>query len=134
MIDKVVMRDDLTWSDGQPITAHDVAFSFKLIMTNAVPIPAMRTGTDDLRWVEAYDDHTLVYFHKQAAATNVWNMNFWIVPKHIFETSAAEDPTLRTSAYHRQLETHPVSGGAYELVRWNRGQDIILKRREGYYM
>ena len=29
LYDKVVMRDDLTWSDGKPITAHDVVFSFK---------------------------------------------------------------------------------------------------------
>ena len=134
MVDKVVMRDDLTWSDGQPITAHDVVFSFKLIMTNAVPVPAQRTGTDELKWVEAYDDHTLVYFHKKPAATNIWNMNFYVVPKHIYEKSVAEDPTLRTSAYHRNLETHPVTGGEYELVRWTRGQEIVLKRRESYYM
>jgi peptide/nickel transport system substrate-binding protein len=134
LVDKVVMRDDLTWSDGHPITAHDVAFSFKLIMTDAVPIPSMRSSVDELKWVEAYDDHTLVYFHKQPSPTNIWNVNFQVVPKHIFEKSAAEDPTLRTSAYHRNLELHPISGGEYEVVRWNRGQDIILKRREGYYM
>lgn len=134
MYDKVVMRDDLTWSDGKPITAHDIVFSFKLIMTNAVPVPAMRTGTDDLKWIEAYDDHTLVYFHKKPAPTNVWNMNFSIVPKHIFEKSAAEDPTLRTSAYHRDQERHPVTGGEYEVARWDRGQGIVLKRRESYYM
>ena len=46
------MRDDLVWSDGKPITAHDVEFSFKLIMSSAVPVPAVRTGTDELRWVE----------------------------------------------------------------------------------
>jgi peptide/nickel transport system substrate-binding protein len=134
MYDKVVMRDDLTWSDGHPITAHDVAFSFKLIMTDAVPIPSMRSSVEELKWVEAYDDHTLVYFHKQSAPTNIWDLNFQVVPQHIFEKSAAEDPTLRTSAYHRNLETHPISGGGYELVRWNRGQEIVLKRRESYYM
>ena len=32
MLDKVVLRDDLVWSDGQPITAHDIAFTFKVIM------------------------------------------------------------------------------------------------------
>src|SRR5690606_24618302 len=32
MYDKVVMRDDLVWSDGEPITAHDIAFSFRTIM------------------------------------------------------------------------------------------------------
>jgi peptide/nickel transport system substrate-binding protein len=32
LYDKVVLRDDLTWSDGEPITAHDVEFSFRAIM------------------------------------------------------------------------------------------------------
>ena len=134
MMDKVVMRDDLVWSDGTPITAHDVVFSFKLIMSSAVPVPAMRTGTDQIRWIEAYDDHTLVYFHKEALATNVFNLNFQVVPKHVFEKSVVEDPTLRTSAYHRNLEKHPVTGGPYEIARWIRGQEVLLKRRESYYM
>src|SRR5262245_1455968 len=46
LYDKVVLRDDLLWSDGKPITAHDVEFSFKLILTEAVPVPAVRHGTD----------------------------------------------------------------------------------------
>jgi peptide/nickel transport system substrate-binding protein len=133
-IDKVVMRNDLVWSDGKPITAHDVAFSFKLIMSSAVPIPAQRTGTDEIRWVEAYDDHTLAYFHKRPLATNVWNLNFQVVPKHVYEKSAAEDPTLRSSEYHRNVEKKPVTGGPYEVAHWARGQEILLKRRESYYL
>ncbi|HVW38891.1 MAG TPA: ABC transporter substrate-binding protein, partial [Pirellulales bacterium] len=69
-MDKVVLRDDLTWSDGQPLTAHDIVFSFQTIMNPKVPVPAVRSGTDELKWVEAYDDRTLVFFHKQALATN----------------------------------------------------------------
>jgi peptide/nickel transport system substrate-binding protein len=134
MVDKVVMRDDLVWSDGKPITAHDVAFSFKVIMSSQVPVPAMRTGTDHLKWVEAYDDHTLVFFHKEALATNIFNLNFLVVPKHVFETSIEEDPSLRSSEYHRGLERNPISGGPYEIERWRRGQEILLKRRDDYYM
>jgi len=134
LMDKVVLRDDMVWSDGQPITAHDVEFSFKLIVTNSVPIPAMRTGPDEIRGVKAYDDHTLVYFHKRPLATNIWNLNFSIIPKHIYEKSAAEDPTLRTSALHRQLERNPITGGSYSVSSWSRGQEIVLKRREGYYV
>jgi peptide/nickel transport system substrate-binding protein len=128
------MRDDLRWSDGAPITAHDVAFSFRVIVSSAVPVPAQRTGTDELRWVEAYDDHTLVYFHKNPDASNVWNLNFQVIPKHLYEKSIQEDPTLRTSAYHRELEREPVSGGEYKILRWARGQEIVLERREDYYM
>jgi peptide/nickel transport system substrate-binding protein len=132
--DKVIIRDDLVWSDGKPITAHDVAFSFKAIMSSKVPVPAVRAGTDQLKWVEAYDDHTLVYFHKAAQATGVWDVNFPIIPKHIFEKSIAEDPTLTTSAYHTQQQLHPIVGGPYELVNWNRGSDLLLRRRDSYFM
>lgn len=134
LYDKVILRDDLVWSDGKPITAHDVAFSFKAILSSQVPIPAMRTGTDQIKWVEAYDDRTLVYFHKQALATNVWNLNFQVIPKHVYENSLAEDPTLERSKYHVKLEDAPVLGGPYTITKRSRGQEIVLGRRENYYM
>ena len=134
LYDKVVIRDDLTWSDGKPITAHDVVFSFKVIMSSPVPVPAMRSGTDKLRWIEAYDDHTLVYFHKEALATNVWNVNFAVIPKHVYEHSIREDPTLQDSDYHVKYENEPVSGGPYMISKRLRDQQILLTRRESYYM
>jgi peptide/nickel transport system substrate-binding protein len=134
MYDKVVIRDDMTWSDGKPITAHDLVFSYKVIMSSAVPVPAMRSGTDKLRWIEAYDDHTLVYFHKEALATNVWNLNFSVIPKHIYENSIREDPTLQDSDYHVKYENQPVSGGSYIISKRVRDQEIVLTRRESYYM
>jgi len=134
MMDKVVIRDDLVWSDGRPITAHDVVFSFKVIMSDQVPVPAVRSGTDKLRWVEAYNDHTLVYFHKESLATNIWNLNFPVIPKHIYEKSIREDPTLQDSKYHVELENNPVVGGPYVISKRIRGQEIVLNRREDYYM
>ncbi|CAN0341982.1 unnamed protein product, partial [Ectocarpus sp. 4 AP-2014] len=66
-------------------------------------------------------------------ATNVWNINFPVIPKHIYKDSIADDPTLRTSKYHAEQEKHPVYGGPYELERRTRGSEILLKRRENYY-
>lgn len=134
MYDKVVIRDDLVWSDGEPITAHDIEFSFKAIMSSKVPVPAQRQGTDQLKAVKAYDDHTLVYFQEKPLATNVWNLNFYIIPKHIYEDSIAEDPTLRASDYHIKQEKSPVYGGPYEIEKRERGSSIVLKRRESWYM
>ena len=134
MMDKVVMRDDLTWSDGKPITAHDVEFSFKVLMSDAVIIPAMRQGTDQIKYVKAYDDRTMVYFHKQALATNEGNMNFYVLAKHIYESTIPEDPTMTRSAAHSRLEDNPVVGGPYTLTRRSRGQEFVLERRESYYM
>lgn len=131
LYDKLVMRDDLTWSDGKPITAHDVAYSYLVIMTKAVPVRAVRQGTDQLRWVQAYDDRTVVFFHKESLVTNVQNANFSIIPKHIYENVLPNDPTLKS---HPELEDNPIVGGAYTIKSRSRGQDFVLERRDSYYM
>lgn len=133
LYDKVVLRDDLFWSDGEPITAHDIAFSFQTIMDSRVQVPAVRSGTDQIRWIEAYDDHTLVYFHKQPLSTNVWNINFPTIPKHIYEKTLDEDPTLKDSDAHRALENKPVVSGKYRVTKRDK-QEVVLERREDFYM
>ncbi|HEV8002134.1 MAG TPA: peptide-binding protein [Planctomycetaceae bacterium] len=133
LYDKLVLRDDVTWSDGQPVTAHDVVFSFKLILDPRVPVPTVRSGVDQIRWIEAYDDHTLVYFHKQAAPTNVWNLNFPIVPRHIYE-NYGDDVTLQNSPRFVKYENEPVVGGPYAIKERRRNEEIVLERRENYHM
>ncbi len=134
LVDKIIMRDDLTWSDGTPITAHDVAFTFRAIMTDQVIVPAIRQGMDKIRWVEAYDDKTIVFFHKEALSTNDVNMSFSIIPQHIYEKTIPEDPTLARSADHTRYEDAPVVGGPYMLTKRVRGQEFVLERREEYYL
>lgn len=133
LMDKFVLRDDLAWSDGEPVTAHDFVFSFQTIMNPRVTIPAVRSGTDKLRWVEAYDDHTLVIFHKQALASNDENLVFPIVPEHIYKDSVDDDPTMETSQYHLKFLNKPVTCGPYEYKSRSRGQNIILTRRDDYW-
>ncbi|MFO0820793.1 MAG: ABC transporter substrate-binding protein [Pirellulales bacterium] len=133
MYDKVVLRDDLTWSDGKPVTAHDVEFSYLAIMTKSVPASAQRSGTDKLKYVKAYDDRTVIFFHKEPFATNAWNVNFSIIPKHVYETTIADDPTLQDSEAHVALERNPVTGGPYTISSRTRDQEIVLTRRDSYY-
>jgi len=134
MMDKFVIRDDLIWSDGRPVTAHDISFSFRTIMNEKVPVPAVRSGTDKLKWVQAYDDHTVVFFHKKALATNVWNVQFPIIPRHIYEESVKEDPTMQNSDYHVKFENDPVTCGAFSITKRQRGQEIVLTRNERWFM
>ncbi|MBS0207593.1 MAG: peptide ABC transporter substrate-binding protein [Planctomycetes bacterium] len=133
LLDKVVLRDDLTWSDGKPITAHDIEFSFRMILDPKVPIPAVRTGVDKLLCVKAYDAQTVVYFHPEAQPINHQNINFPFLPKHVYEKTYQEDPTLVTSAAHHELERHPLSGNAYVVTKHEPNQEFVLERRESYY-
>ncbi len=134
MYDKVVLRDDLTWSDGTPITAHDVVFSWQAILTSKIPVTAQRSGTDKIKWIEAYDDHTLVFFHKESSPVNDWNLNFSVIPKHAYADHLEKDPTLVNDPYFVKLENNPVSGGAYVISSRTRGQEIVLEARESWYM
>ena len=134
LYDKFVIRDDLSWTDGTPVTAHDFAYSFQAIMNPKVPAAAMRSGPDQLRWVHAYDDHTVVIFHKESLATNVGNVGFPLIPKHIFEESIANDPTLTTSPRHVEFEAHPVTAGPYRIAKFERDKEVVMERREEWYM
>ncbi|TWT30368.1 Oligopeptide-binding protein AppA precursor [Posidoniimonas corsicana] len=134
MVDKFVLRDDVFWSDGTPVTAHDYEFSFQATMTEAVVVPAVRSGVDELKWVKAYDDHTLVIFHKESLPTNTENMQISLIPKHVYEKTIPDDPTLARSKEHSRLEDDPVVSGPYKLVKRTRGQEFVLERREDYYM
>jgi peptide/nickel transport system substrate-binding protein len=103
-------------------------------MTSAIPITAVRTGTDQIKWVEAYDDRTVVFFHKDALATNIGNIGSMpIIPKHIYEKSLADDPTMARSEYHTKLEDDPVVGGPYKLTKRVRSLEFVLERRDDYY-
>ena len=135
MIDKIVLRDDLTWSDGKPLTAHDYEFLFQVVMSDGVPVLAIRQNLIQAKYVKAYDDHTLVIFFKEPFASNTDTLaNFPCLPKHIYEKSIAEDPLMAKSSYHTNLEDHPVVSGPYELVKRVRNQEFVLRRRDNYYM
>ncbi|MFM7161447.1 MAG: ABC transporter substrate-binding protein, partial [Planctomycetaceae bacterium] len=134
LADKLVLRDDLTWSDGQPVTAHDLEFAFGVVMDSRVNVPAVRSSLSRLAGVKAYDDRTVVFFHKDALATNIWSISVPLLPKHIYEKTLAEDPTMEQSAAHVELENNPVVSGPYRLVSRQRGNELLFERREEWYM
>ncbi|MCC6491654.1 MAG: peptide ABC transporter substrate-binding protein [Pirellulales bacterium] len=134
LVERFVLRDDLTWSDGAPVTAEDVEFTYRLIMSDhpELVIPSLQQGPDQLRYVKAYDDHTVVMWHKEPFATRTGNMNWPIIPKHIYEKSIYEDPSMKRSAHHRKYEQQPVTAGPYELVSRVRNQEFVVRRREAW--
>ena len=132
-MDKIVIRDDLLWSDDHPITADDWEFSYNVIMTSTVPIYAMRSGTDLLLGVKAYDKHTLIFFHQEPTPISPANISFPIIAKHIYEKTIEDDPTLTRTPYHQKQEHDPVTSGQYVVEKHQPNSSIIFRRRENYY-
>lgn len=134
MMDKFVIRDDLLWSDDHPLTAYDWEFSYNVIMSSTVPIFAVRSGTDLLLGVKAYDERTLIFFHQEAMPISPANISYPIIPKHIYEKTITEDPTLTRTPYHQKQEHDPVTGGPYIVEKHLPNTSIIFRRRENFYM
>jgi len=89
-------RSGATWSDGQPFTAEDVAFTIGLAKIKAVGSNLWNYVTD----ATATDASTVVVKFNNPAYQEfaTWTYNSPIVPKHIWEAKANEDILKDTNA------------------------------------
>ena len=109
------LRPDLKWSDGEDLTAEDVAWNYNTIMTN--PKLAISNGNlgDNLVSVTALDEDTIEIVTKTPQAINPGKL--YIVPKHIWADMDSPETYENTkdvvgsgpfvmSAYSRGVSAH----------------------------
>ncbi|HVO44548.1 MAG TPA: ABC transporter substrate-binding protein [Aggregatilineales bacterium] len=89
----VTLRDGLKWSDGQPITAKDVEFSWNAIINPAVGSPytyiyTKNGGTIDS--MKALDDKTVEVKFSAVDCRALGNMGIRVVPAHLFKADASD--------------------------------------------
>jgi peptide/nickel transport system substrate-binding protein len=116
----VTIRDNATWSDGQKLTADDVAYTFNLIKSNealnifALPIDQVTVAGSKV--TIAFKSSQFTTWHKVISQIP-------IVPKHIWEkiSDPAKDPIKA-----------PIGSGPYTLKTFSQ-QGIVLERRESGY-
>jgi ABC-type transport system substrate-binding protein len=90
------MQEDAVWNDGEPITAHDVVFTFNackdLKLTSNWPNQCKPNGLDAT--AEAVDDYTVKYTYlNQAPSLGNWQAGLAlsvILPQHYWADAAAE--------------------------------------------
>jgi len=126
------LRPGLRWHDDVPITAHDIVYSWKSIIDERVPCPAVKTGTVDVIDCIALDDLTVKYVHKEAVPTAKWNVFFPVIPKHLYEKDQGTHPDLKTGDYYSELNRKPIGSGPYKILDWIANDRIILERWEDY--
>ncbi|GLW32623.1 ABC transporter substrate-binding protein [Actinoplanes regularis] len=116
----VTIRDNATWSDGQKLTAEDVAYTFNLIKSNEAlnifAIPFDQITVDGSKVKITFKTSQFTTWHKIISQIP-------IVPKHLWEkiSDPATDP-IKT----------PVGSGPYTLKTFSQ-QGIVLERRESGY-
>ena len=109
------IRDDAKFTDGEPLTASDVAFTINGIIES-------EAAEADLSMVEkavATDDtHVEIIMAKPYNALLYTLAVVGIVPEH---------------AHGEDYGANPIGSGRYMLEQWDRGQQVILKANPDYY-
>ncbi|MBL8599851.1 MAG: ABC transporter substrate-binding protein [Devosia sp.] len=117
------MREGLTWSDGKPLTAKDVAYTFNLLKAN--PALDLRAAWPGLESVEAVDDGHVVFKYKQVDAGLIHQIvQTYVVPEHVW--SAVADPITFTNP-------NPVGSGPLTEIRRFTPQEYIQCRNPNYW-
>ena len=110
------IREDVKFSDGEPLTAADVAFTFDTALASA----NSEADLSMLERVEAPDDKTVVFHLTKPYNAFLYTLAvFGIVPEHCYEAGAYGE--------------NPIGSGRYLLKQWDRGQQVILEANPDYY-
>ena len=110
----VTVRDDAVFSDGEPLTAADVAYTF-----NTAAESGGLTDVTVLDEAVAIDDTTVELRLREPQSTFVNRLiTLGIVPEH---------------AHGPDYARNPIGSGPYQMVQWDEGQQLIVETNPNYY-
>jgi peptide/nickel transport system substrate-binding protein len=125
------LRDGLTFSDGEPLTAEDVAFTFRFIMTDAIQAPRERAYYSKIESVEVLDPLTVKfqfaepYFNALSLAGGMA-----VMPKHFY------GPYLDKPNDFNQSKGLLLGSGPYRLAdprNWSPDKGMVELQRNPRY-
>ncbi|RKP49937.1 peptide ABC transporter substrate-binding protein [Cohnella endophytica] len=125
----IKLKNTAKWSDGQPITADDVKFTFDTIRTEETGAPGI-SQYDKIESITKADDYTLDIKLKQVYAPFQFSLYSSILPAHILK-----DVPLK-SLKEDKFGVDPartVTSGPWMFSEWKQGQYITLNRNPNYW-
>ena len=135
------LREDVSWTNGVPVTAHDVVWALRrninpetaspyasmlYILKNAKALHSGEMNDFDQLGVEAKGDYEVIFTLEYAAAYFPAIVGLWVyrpLPREAIDTFG-EDWTLPEN-----IQTN----GSYTLNVWDKGTLLILKKNDTYF-
>jgi len=119
------LRDGVTFSDGTPLTADDVAFTIERVPNVPTTVTDMSEYVKAIARVEVVDQHT-VRFHTKGP--------FPLAPEYLSAigiVSRRHGEGASTSDYNTGKAA--IGTGPFRFVTWSRGDKVVLARNETWW-
>lgn len=139
------LKDDVVFSDGTPLTAKDVAFTYNTIADPSYDgrhtavvkdIVGFEEYNNDMEGkiksmegIKIIDDHTISFEFKEALRVNMENFigQLYILPEHFYKFEKGNTQALKD-------KQHKILGsGPYKLSKFEPGQYVELVINEKYF-
>jgi len=123
------LREDALWSDGVPVTADDVRWTWQAQTSPEVgwPYKFMKANIAD---VEVVDAHTARFRFRRVDAKQLLDANeAGIMPRHAW----AQLPFARWRQSADWFKQHLVVDGPFTIASWKPQQELVLARNPRYF-
>jgi peptide/nickel transport system substrate-binding protein len=128
------LRPNTHWSDGQPMTAADAAWTANTILKyQSGPTAKVAPALTHLTTAVATDATTLVLHYSQAASNVLAQLEqFWILPQHVWQKYTANAGKDLLS-YRPEQSLPTVAGGPYVITQFAEKGTTVYKPNPYFY-
>jgi peptide/nickel transport system substrate-binding protein len=132
----IKLRNDVTWSDGVPLTSADVKFTYDMIMSDKNAVNT-RSPYDQIATFETPDDYSMVITFQDSFAP--WQATLFsgttsgtpIIPKHILQPIFDSEGTLDTAAWNK---APTVGCGPFVFSEWQSGSFARFVANDNFFL
>ena len=114
-----ILKDNLYWHDGEPVTSDDVKFTIQKAQDSQ--INSRHKASWDGVTVENPDEKTIIFTLSEPYSPFLQNTTIGIIPKHLWEEVHPESFT------HNLLNTKPIGTGPYKIVKIKKDGDEVVE-------
>lgn len=131
------LRHGITWSDGKPINADDVMYTYKEVVFKGLGNPSAMDAMKidgQLPELVKLDDYTVKFTTPRAFAPFLRQLSYPIVPKHYFKPYSDKGESVFNAFLNPDTKPDTIiSGGAFRLKEYVAAQRVVFERNSNYY-
>ncbi|HAT4093895.1 ABC transporter substrate-binding protein [Clostridium perfringens] len=134
------LNKGIKFTNGQELTAKDVAFTFTSICDPGYDGPRMdavsnlvgyeeynKGDAKSVEGIKVIDDYTISFTNKNVDAAGIWNFEYGIMPESVYKFEKGNFQAVKD----KLLE--PVGSGAYKFVHFKPGQEVKFEKNPDYW-